>query len=216
MSRLFVVFVLILGFFLDTKAQDEKEYYVTVNGNLLVPTANSSRYTYPIYGFSKDLAQPHMIGGFGVGVNMNKAINDKVHLKHFVHLSRTKYWDEAGRFGLFTEKFYSIGTSTILGAGSVMHLEVPGGIKVGTGLSTQILLKAKTNAINSEVNFNTEIKSYKRLLLALPIEVQVNKNKMQYAVRYEHSLVNAYNKNLKDYLDDRYGVLFFTVGHRIK
>jgi len=200
----------------ESTAQDDKQLHVTLNGNLLIPSANSSRYTYPIYGFSKDLAQSHMIGGFGIGINRTKRINEKLNTKHFAHLSRTKYWDEAGRFGLFTDKFYSVGTSTVLGAGGLLQAEVPGGIKLGAGLSSQILVKAKTTAVNAEVAFSSEIKSYKRMLIALPVEIELSKNKMQYAIRYEHSLMNAYNRNLKEYLTDKYGLLFFSVGYRIK
>jgi hypothetical protein len=216
MSRLVDIILLYAGIWNAFNAQDNTNYYVTVNSNLLVPSANSSRYTYPIIGYNKELDNSNMIGGFGLGFTMDKPINDKLNFKPYVHVSRIRYWDEAGRFGSFTDTYFSVGTSTVIGLGGLLQVEVPGELKIGTGLSSQILVKSKTEAVYSDFELNSEVKSYKRLLLTIPIEMQLSKRKMQYAIRYEHSLMNAYNKNLKDYLNDRYGVLFFTVGYKLK
>jgi hypothetical protein len=214
--RVLLIFTLCWWAVLNATAQSDTYFCVSLNTNIVVPTAKSERYTYPIYGLNADLADQHMIGGFGLQFSFTKPITDKLEIKPYLHLSRIKYWDESTYNQWNSTLFYTIGTSYILGVGGLVQVEIPGSIKLGAGLASQTQLKATSKAAYAKDLYNVRVNSYKTILLTLPIEVGYAKDKMQYAVRYEHPLMNAYRASLSEYLEDRYGVVYFSVGYRIK
>ena len=194
--------------------QDTTSFFITANANLLTPTPNSGRSTYPIYGINGDLERTHMIGGFGLGMSMTHPFSEKLHVKTYLNLSRIKYWDESLVFKL-ANPVYFIGTSYVSMIGGLVQLEVPGDIKIGTGISAQVLWKANTKSVLSNLELEYDVNVYKRVVPVLPIAVEFHNGKMQYTVRYDHLLTNMYKNSLSDNFMERYGLVFFTAGRKI-
>jgi hypothetical protein len=57
---------------------------------------------------------------------------------------------------------------------------------------------------------------YKRLMPMLPLELSLKFEKLFVNLRYEHGLLNRLKKDLSEYKEDKYGLLFFELGFCMK
>jgi hypothetical protein len=155
-----------------------------------------------------------MIGGFGIGMSMTHSFSEQLHVKTYLNVSRIKYWNEAVILK-FSNPIYSVGTSYVSMIGGLVQLGVPGNIKIGTGLSAQVLWKANSKSILSSLDLEYDVNTYKRVVPVLPLAVEYGSIKMQYAISYNQLLMNTYKNSLSDNFMERYGLIFFTIGRKI-
>jgi hypothetical protein len=224
--KIFLSFALfLLSFTSSVRAQEQFEYFISINGNLYVPR-NSEKGIYPVVGYDKEVKPKVLIGGFGVGVAGFKKIMPKLILKVQANLSRSVYWETfIYTNGPNQSDIIGVGSASstdyTLGLTATPHYQISKLFSVGTGIGVQTML---ISALYIRDNFpNTDFERfvgynrfYKTFMPVVPIEFSINLNKMLVNVRYEHGLLNRFKKDIAEYKNDRYGLLFFEVGYRIR
>ena len=209
----------VLPAFCQTPAQ---EYYITINGNLYVPINNPEKGMYPIFGYDKETDSKILIGGLGFGISGIKSVQPKINLKGQANLSKHTYWNKALEFTNATGSpigaFVSGSSDYTLGITVTAHYFLSNKISVGTGLGTQIMLisLSRMPEINDVKKSLAVNRFYQPVIPTLPVELSGKFQKKIITIRYEHGLINRYKGELKNYQKDKFGLLTFELGFKIK
>lgn len=201
------------------------EYFLVGNGNLYLPGGQSNKGLYPIIGYDKDAQPKLMIGGFGFGVAAFEPLQKSLSIKGQINVSKHTYWDEPlemrganneplGQF-IFGSSDYALG---ITGA---LHYFLGEKMSVGTGLGAQLLTTTLSHVPKFEhfevvpdaISVN---RYYRQFLPMLPLEWSWKGDKLLTTIRYEYSLTNRYKKDLAESKSDRFSLLYFELGLRLK
>lgn len=223
------VFSVLFSLFLCTSyllhAQEEFEYFISLNGNLYV-SRNSEKGMYPILGYDKEVKPKLLIGGFGLGIAAFKKVMPKLTLKAQANLSRSVYWESfVYTNGPLQSDIIGVGSASstdyTLGITATPHYQLNKMFSVGTGIGVQALLISALYTRDNFPNVDHERfvgynRFYKTFMPVVPIEFSLKINKVLVNVRYEHGLLNRLKKDIAEYKNDRYGLLFFEVGYRIR
>ena len=218
--KLSLFFFIFLAISLPAFSQDKSlDIYVVANANLYLPGSASEKEVYPIVGYNKATEPKVLIGGFGIGALAFKTINEKLKVKGQLNLSKLTYWDAPqiltdGSGYPVDDYFY--GTSDyILGLNATMHYIITEKFRIGTGLGAQVLLSSKSKAPDIQNTGSHALFSngyYQPIMPVVPLEASYLINRLLLSIRYEQALLNKLRGELKDYKDERFGVLYFEIG----
>ncbi len=216
------VFVL-LNSLINVYCQDSGyEYFITVNSNVYLPGNTSSKGTYPILWYDKTADPKLMVGGFGIGFSVLKPIKSKITLKGQANISRHAYWDESVGFRTITNQpmgdFSSVTSDYTLGLAGLVHYSLSKRISVGTGLGAQFLFlsRSRMQVPNSNDELKYVNKYYKPVMPVVPLELSVKSKKVLFNIRYEYGLLNRLRGDLAKEQTERFCLLTFEIGFRIK
>jgi hypothetical protein len=225
MKRVFVLAFVFVLFCLSIQAQDSIEYFITGNGNLYLPFS-SGKGMYPILGYDKEVRPKFLIGGFGIGFSGWKKIGSKTSIKGQANISRSVYWESAV-LSIGPNPSQVIGETALssadytFGLTGTIHYHLSPMLSVGTGFGLQALIgsymyfRAEADIYNSS-RYLGRNQYYKRVMPTIPVELSAKFRKMFVNLRYEHGLLDRLKKDLAEYQSDRYGLLFFEVGFKVK
>jgi hypothetical protein len=198
------------------------EYYLTVNGNLYLPFKNPQKGIYPILGYDKGTDAKVLIGGWGAGIAACQPIKRKLNLKGEVNLSKHTYWDEPVTFsnesGSALGPFVAGSSDYAIGITATAQYFFTNKLAIGTGVGSQLLLVSLSRLpkIYDSEKLIAVNRYYKPIMPTWPVELSYKLQKKLFNVRYEHGLVNRLKGDLKRVKNDRYGLLSFEVGFKIK
>jgi hypothetical protein len=224
MKRFFFAILL----FVSTKsfAQNKScEWFITPNVNLYIPVNNPAKGVYPVLWYDSETKPKLLIGGFGMGISVYKPLTEKISLKGQVNLSKYTYWDErfyARESGSLYKDYLSGSSDYTLGLTVTAHYFITKKLSMGTGLGSHILLISLSRLPELELNTGKSSggvarnRYYKPLMPVFPIELSLKLEKILFNIRYEYGLLNRIKGDLKQYLNDRYSLLVFEVGFKIK
>jgi hypothetical protein len=225
-----VLLVLMLMVSVAAFSQDEEpapkyQYFLTLSGNLYLPVKNADKSTYPILGYSKKTDPNLQVGGMGLGLSMFRAINEKFSLKGQLNLARHAYWNKpievvnpSGQpLGSFLSSSFNYSAGLLL----TVQYFLTEKFSVGTGFGAEVLLVSETSVPENNSSLSTkhseQIDRYYRLIMpVLPIEASLKLTPVLLNVRYEYGLANAYRNDLGFDRKDKYGLLVFEVGYKIR
>ncbi len=219
----FLFLSLTLSVYTSVYCQSKYEYFLTGNGNLYVPR-NQGKGLYPILGYDKETKPKVLIGGFGVGFSAWKKIKPKTSLKWQGNISRSVYW-EALQFtdpnNVPIGDASASSTDYSLGLTGTVHYNISKIFSVGSGIGIQTMIISAFYFRHGSLPDNTDRligynHYYKRLMPMLPLELSLKFEKLFVNLRYEHGLLNRFKKDLSEYKKDKYGLLFFELGIRLK
>ena len=225
MSRLFFLLGCVLAFAGTSAQERDYEFFIVANTNLYLPGAGSDKGIYPILWYDKSTKPKVLIGGFGVGVSVFRSVSENVSLKGQMNFSKNAYWDEPMELrGYNNEPLgdFKYGSSDFsLGIGGTAHYFLSDKISVGAGLGARLFTftLSRTPAFDNSGmrDDGSAINHYnKRILPVVPIEWSLKGEKMLYGIRYEYGLLNRYKGALAEFKEDRFGVLYFEVGWRVR
>lgn len=210
---------------LNVFAQSDYEYYVIASANFYIPVKNPQKGIYPILGYDKREDPKFQIGGFGLGFSMTGSLYEKFIIKGQANISRHVYWDES--FDLRDPNNNPLGSFTgstteyTIGLTATVHYLVTPKFMIGTGLGTRILLNSRSKlpdlyGTGGNVPSTTRNTHYKPLLPIIPLEFSYKFKKTLWILRYEYGLLDRYRGDLADADTDKYGLLIFEVGFKIK
>jgi hypothetical protein len=206
-------------------AQSENEYYVTTSANFYIPVKNPQKGIYPILGYDENEDPKFQIGGFGLGFSMTGSLYGKFIIKGQGNISRHVYWDES--FELRDPNNNPLGSFTgstteyTIGLTATVHYLITPKFMIGTGLGTRILLNSSSklpdaSAYGVDLQGTVRNTYYKPVLPIIPLEFSCKLKKTLWILRYEYGLLDRYRGDLADADTDKYGLLIFEVGFKIK
>lgn len=220
--KLYMVLFLWLAISIQALGQSgEYEYFITVNGNLYLPINNADKGVYPIIAYDKETSPKLLIGGLGAGISAYKTIHERLSLKPQVNLSKHTYWDKpivvTNGLGTAIFPFLSGSSDYSLGIAATIHYFLTKNISFGTGLGGQVLLLSLSRIPDTNYEPKTVAvnRYYKPFMPTLPVELSCKFKSKMFNIRYEHGLLNRYRGDLKDYSEDKFGLLTFEVGFKI-
>jgi hypothetical protein len=226
MMRYFVTLLLSVTLIASAFSQDTAtEYFLVGNENLYLPGGQSNKGVYPIVGYDKDAQPKLLIGGFGFGIAAFKPLRKSLQIKGQINLSKHTYWDEPlelrgsvngplGQF-IFGSSDYAVG---ITGA---LHYFLGQRMSVGAGLGAQLFTTTLSRVPTLE-DFEfvpgsiTVNRYYRQVLPMLPFEWSWKGDQLLATIRYEYGLTNRYKKNMAETMSDRFSILYFELGLRLK
>lgn len=225
MRRITLIICLFLLAGGSVSAQAPMERYITFNTNLFVPIG-SDKSMYPIIGYNKEVDPKLLVGGFGAGFAISKSLKEDLKWKAQANLSRHTYWDEslelrdAGNVPLGPFAYSSVDyCATLMGTA---ELSLNKRFSVGAGLGAKILLVSfsrlpdrKNSSFNGKKSL-AENAMYKTIIPVIPLELSYKMKRNQIVLRYEQGLMNRYKRDLAEYKKDRFGIISFEYGWRIK
>lgn len=222
-TKIHLIIFLLHALTIASYSQDNTfEYFITVNTNLYLPINNSNKGMYPILWYDKANDPKIMVGGFGVGFTMLKSFKEKLNLKGQGNFSRHTYWDDPSILTTITNQpFASISPKTsdyTLGLAGLFHYALSKKISVGTGLGAQILFVSRSRSVllyaDEPLNFVNNY--YKPFMPVVPLELSFKSKRTLLNIRYEYGLLNRIRGDLAKEQTDRFGLLTFEIGFRIK
>ena len=201
------------------------EYFLVVNTNLYLPGAQANKGLYPIIGYDKESQPKLLIGGFGFGVAAFKPLAESLSLMTQMNLSKHTYWDEPvelrgsnnGPLG----QFLAGSSDYAFGITGTLHYYIGRKMSIGTGLGAQ-LFTVTLSRVPKFVDFKfapdavSINRYYRQCLPTIPLEWSVKGDKLLFNIRYEYGLTNRYKKPLSESKSDRFSLLFFELGLRLK
>lgn len=201
------------------------EFFIVGNTNLYFPGNGSGKGIYPILWYDKTTKPKILIGGFGVGVSVFRAITEKVGVKGQANVSKNAYWDEAMELRGYNNEplgHFQYGSSDFsVGIGGILHYFLSRKMSVGTGLGARLFTITLSRMPVFE-NFELVADDFavnrynKTILPVIPVEWSLKGEKLLFNIRYEYGLSNRYKADLAEYKKERFGVLYFEVGWRIR
>ena len=203
------------------QAQEAVEYFVSGNANLYLPF-NSEKGMFPILGYDKETKPKVLIGGFGVGFAAAKRLNDRTSLKGQVNISRSVYWESfvfTNNVAAVTGQTDATSTDYTLGLLGTFHFHLSPAFSMGTGIGTQVLMASYLNLRDDALEVSGYIgrnRFYKPVMPTIPIELTWRFKKMFANLRYEHGLLDRFKNDLAEDKTDKYGLLFFEFGIKVK
>ena len=214
----------LLIFFLfsySLQAQEAVEYFVSGNANLYLPF-NSEKGMFPILGYDKETKPKVLIGGFGVGFAALKNIKKRTSLKGQINISRSVYWESfifTNNVAAVTGQTDATSTDYTLGLLGTFHFHLSPAFSMGTGIGTQVMMVSYLNLREDALEVSEYIgrnRFYKPVMPTLPIELTWRFKKMFANLRYEHALLDRFKNDLAEDKTDKYGLLFFELGIKVK
>jgi hypothetical protein len=209
-------------FIFESQGQDAPiQYYITMNGNFYLPGDNDTKETHPLLWYDKSEDPKFQIGGFGLGCTAFRQLNEKINWKFQANVSKHKYWEATqirdGVNQLLAR--YSVPTSDVtfgLVAGINYHLSEK--VSVGSGISSHILLVSysKDNSFPKDEKRVLYNKYYKTVVPLIPLEASLLLGKTLLNIRYEYALLNRYRGDLSNSVKEKYSVLTFEIGYRVR
>jgi hypothetical protein len=217
----------LLGFGQMVRGQQrDLEWFVSPNVNMYIPVNTPGKGTYPILWYDKKTQPKVLVGGFGIGTSVLKPFRENLTLKGRGNVSKQNYWDApitlTDQNGSPLADFQSSSSDYNLGLAATLHYQLTPAFSAGTGLGTQVLLYSLTRLPGYDGGVNpkkTQVVSnryYKPVVLVLPVELSLKLEKLLLNVRYEQGLQNRLKSDLAQYQKDRFGILTFEVGFRLK
>jgi hypothetical protein len=210
----------------STFAQDRQhEFFIVGNTNLYLPGNGSENGIYPILWYDKTTKPKVLIGGFGVGVSIFRSLSENFSLKGQANFSKNTYWDEPMELrGYMNEPLghFQYGSSDFsLGINGTVHYFLSDKMSVGTGFGARLftLTLSRIPAFENSGLFagDISINHYNKTILpVIPIEWSLKGEKLLFDIRYEYGLSNRYKAELAKYTTDRFSVLYFEVGFRLR
>jgi hypothetical protein len=204
------------------QAQKPVEYFVSGNANLYLPFS-SEKGMFPILGYDKDTKPKVLIGGFGAGFAALKNIKKRTSLKGQINLSRSVYWESfvfTNNVAAVTGQTDATSTDYTLGLLGTFHLHLSPAFSMGTGIGTQVLIASYLNlredALDDGSVYIGRNRFYKPVMPTIPIELTWRFKKMFVNLRYEHGLLDRFKNDLAEDKTDKYGLLFFEFGIKVK
>jgi hypothetical protein len=175
-------------------------------------------------GYDKETKPKVLLGGFGVGFSAWKKLKSKTSLKWQGNFSRSVYWEALQ----FTDPnntplgdASASSTDYSLGLTGTVHYNLSKVFSVGSGIGIQTMIVSAFYFRHGSLPDNTDRligynNYYKRLMPMLPLELSLKFEKLFVNLRYEHGLLNRLKKDLSEYKEDKYGLLFFELGFCMK
>ena len=198
------------------------QYFITINGNLYLPSSSANKGVYPILWYDKGTDPKLLIGGFGFGLSVIKSLERKIGLKGQANISKHTYWDEPILLNTILAEprgqFLAGSSDYTLGLAACVHYYLSKKISVGTGLGAHVLLVSLSRVpdIDNTPNGIAVNRYYKPVMPVLPLELSMKLEKVLFNIRYEQGLLNRLNGALAKHKNDRYGLLSFEIGFKIK
>jgi hypothetical protein len=202
-------------------AQDDLEYFITANANLYVPF-NSEKGMFPILGYDSESTPKVLIGGFGVGFSAWKKWKTKTSLKAQANISRSVYWESfvfRNEVAQITGEGHASSADYTFGITGTVHYQVTPAFSIGTGVGLQTMIVSHMFYRGEwyvESRYIGRNQYYKTFMPTLPVEMSWKLKKLFVNVRYEHGLLNRLKKDLAEYKTDKYGLIFFELGFKVK
>jgi len=178
-------------------------------------------------GYSKATSPKLLLGGFGAGIAAIKPVTTKVNLKGQATIFRQSYWNES--VVIYDENrnpltdFISNSVDYAIGLNAMEQYALSERFYLGAGLGGQLLLASFTRLPElqypgvEDAGSNLALnRYYKPFMLTLPVELSYKREHWLFAVRYEQALFNRLKGELQDYKTEKFGLLNFEVGIRIK
>lgn len=203
-------------------------WYVSAQGNLFVPGKGSARGMYPILAYDKETDPKVLIGGLGMGVMRIQPLNEKNELRIQAGLFKHTYWDESIALqtptGYVIGPFYRGGSDYGISLSGTLHHFLSQRVSIGTGLGAQGMLVSLTRLPKYEDNASAQpvrgvvgvTSYYKKIQPYIPMELSYHRPNTRYTLRYEQGLLNSLRGDLAKYKTDRYSLVVFEVGFRLK
>jgi hypothetical protein len=209
----------------STFAQERQyEFFIVGNTNLYLPGKGSEKGIYPILWYDKTTKPKVLIGGFGIGLSVFRSLSENLSLKGQANFSRNTYWDEPMDLrGYMNEPLghFQYGSADFsLGINGAVHYFLSDKMSVGTGFGVRLftLTVSRTPGFeNFELADNISKNHYnKRISPVIPVEWSLKGGKLLFGIRYEYGLSNRYKAGLAEFKSDRFSVLYFEMGLRIR
>jgi hypothetical protein len=199
-------------------AQDNIQYFITVNANYYLPR-NSDKQAYPVLAYDKDSDPKLLVGGFGAGLTAIKNQNEKFLLKAQANISRRAYWNDP--IGFRDVSNNPLGNITLKAVDYVFditataHYRLGQKVSIGTGLGADVMIYSYT--VLKFPRFDEKYRNghYKPVMPVIPIELTFNFDKILLNLRYAHGLLSRNKSPLSKSKDDAYGLLTMELGFRI-
>jgi hypothetical protein len=206
---------------LQLMGQDNNiEYFITISVNHYIPGNKSEKGMYPILWYDKSTIPKFMVGGFGAGVTAVKPYRERISLVGQFNISRHTYWDEP--IDLRDANNQPLGELSSVTSDYAFHLlatvhySLSEKFSAGAGLGAQVQFLSSSRMTVFNEKFVVKNNHYKTIMPVLPLELSYRWPNTIVNLRYEYGLLDRYKKDLAAYKTDRYGILTFEVGFRIK
>jgi hypothetical protein len=227
MKRISAIFCLLfLIASLDSFGQNKAaQWFLTANGNFYIPIDNKGKGIYPILGYDKATSPKVLLGGAGLGAAMLKPLTRDLSFKAQANLSKHTYWDEPVLIRDYVANpvgEYQSGSSDLgLGLAGMIHYALIGDFSVGVGLSAQATVISMSHKpgmyIGTEIEPGFVVNHYyKTIVPMVPVELSYRHKKLLFNVRYEAGLINRLKGDLAQFKSDKFSLLTFEFGYRIK
>jgi hypothetical protein len=204
-----------------SSAKGQVEYFLSGNVNLYSPEGAEGKSTYPIMWYDKETEPKFLIGGFGFGGFVTKQVNEKILLKGEVNISRHAYWEaidfrDPGNVPIGSSYY---GTSDL-----AVHLlptinyRLGKNLFLGSGFGASVLLASYSRVQEFQVDTPDLVRNryYRTITPLIPFELSMKRMKKFYSIRFEQSLGSRYKKELAEFKKDRYGIISFSIGWKLK
>jgi long-subunit fatty acid transport protein len=106
-----------------------------------------------------------------------------------------------------------------LGLSVTVHYFITQKFSVGTGLGGQVLLLSLSRLPKNLAPSNGVIYAngyYRPFIPVLPVELSLKLRKVLFTIRYEYGLINRLKGDLGSYQKDKFALLTFEMGFRIR
>jgi hypothetical protein len=177
---------------------------------------------FPILGYDKETKPKVLIGGFGIGFAALKNIKKRTGLKGQVNISRSVYWESfifTNNIAAVTGQTDATSTDYTLGLLGTFHFHLSPAFSMGTGIGTQVMMVSYLNLREDVMERSEHIgrnRFYKPVMPTIPIELTWRFKKMFANLRYEHGLLDRFKEDLAEDKTDKYGLIFFEFGIKVK
>lgn len=203
------------------------EWYLTASTNGYLPRSGSSKSTFPVIGYNRDVSPKFLVGGFGIGATVRKPLTSELHIQGKVNFSRQVYWEEPMpmqdligatiTFGQMASPDY------VLNIGATAHYHLSPKLYVGTGLGTQVMLLSLSRTPEVILYGYEPTKSkliinnyYKRFTPVLPLEISYLLKNTLINLRYDLGLTGRLKGELGKSTKERFSLLTLEVGFKLK
>lgn len=218
-AGILLLFLVISTFGYRLEAQS---WSIHINANETYPLSNELLGQYPMLWYSSSEGRGVLVGGFGLGVSYQTALNEKFRIKYQVNGQRSRFYDEPTVFNDYNGQalggIIGINTNLNLSGFALPYLEIlpDKNISLGAGLGLRGVFYSKTdygtavvNGITTTLKLNN--KSLAPLVLILPVEVSWAPGRFSVATRGEFSVTKTSRLSAKN---DRSFVVFVELGYR--
>jgi hypothetical protein len=114
---------------------------------------------------------------------------------------------------------YATSADYTLGITGTAHYHLAPALSLGTGFGVRAMFISYMFVRSEwygESRYVGRNQYYKTFMPMLPIEMSWRFKKLFVNLRYEHGLLNRLKKDLAEYKSDKYGLVFFEVGFKVK
>jgi hypothetical protein len=207
---IYTLIILCIGSLEMVIAQTEKPtLYINLNANTYLSSKPVKEATFGIGDI-----------GLGLGVSRIQPIKSKLFLKYRGNISFNSYTDQVAPFKDPTgQSLGNILPSTLdftLNLSTTINYSLSDNFAVGTGIGFRTLLHSASEYSTNQFKIETVNAHYKRVMPVLPIEMSLKISKVLLNLRYEYSILNKIRGDLSDYVTERFGIVSFEIGYKIR